>query len=83
MANKEKTKDVIDETLEEKKRSLENAYHELADKLQDEKVRLERDLKHEYRNARRYVRANPEQGVGLAFAGGLILGAILAKIIRH
>lgn len=83
MADKGKKKETIDETLEEKKRSLENAYNELAEKLRDEKGRLERDMKHEYRNARRYVRANPEQGVGAAFAGGLLLGVILAKLMRH
>ncbi|MEX0770365.1 MAG: hypothetical protein WD035_06505 [Balneolaceae bacterium] len=83
MADKGKKKDMIDETLEEKKRSLENAYNELANKLRDEKGRLEQDMKHEYRNARRYVRANPEQGVGAAFAGGLLLGVILAKLMRH
>ncbi|MEX0995376.1 MAG: hypothetical protein WD599_07580 [Balneolaceae bacterium] len=82
MAKEDKVKNTIDETLEEKKRSLEIAYNELADKLRDEKGRLEQDMKHEYRNARRYVRANPEQGVGLAFAGGILIGAILAKIIR-
>lgn len=83
MADKEKKEETIDETLEEKKRSLEKAYKELAGKLRDEKGRLEQDMKHEYRNARRYVRANPEQGVGAAFAGGLLLGVILAKLMRH
>ncbi|MEX2601980.1 MAG: hypothetical protein WD355_10045 [Balneolaceae bacterium] len=78
--NKKKN-EILDE-LEEKKVSLENAYEELVDKLRGEKDRLENDLRHEYRSARRYVRANPEQGVGIAVAGGLLIGFILGKLSR-
>lgn len=78
--NKKKN-EILDE-LEEKKVSLENAYEELVDKLRGEKDRLENDLRHEYRSARRYVRANPEQGVGIAVAGGLLVGFILGKLSR-
>ena len=54
-------------------------YDKALDKLQYEKDRLEREIRHEYRNARRYVRANPEQGVGVAFAAGLFLGILLTR----
>ncbi|MGF1670935.1 MAG: hypothetical protein ACFCU6_10825 [Balneolaceae bacterium] len=40
-------------------------------------------MRHEYRNARRYVRANPEQGIGIAFAGGLIAGILLGRLISR
>ncbi|MEO9885238.1 MAG: hypothetical protein ABJR05_08485 [Balneola sp.] len=54
-------------------------YDKALDKLQYEKDRLEREIRHEYRNARRYVRANPEQGLGVAFAAGLFLGILLTR----
>jgi len=54
-------------------------YDKALDKLQYEKDRLEREIRHEYRNARRYVRANPEQGLGVAFVAGLFLGVLLTK----
>lgn len=62
-------------TLQEK---AENTYDVLIDRLKYERDNLERDLKHEYRNARRYVRANPEKGVGFAFLTGLAVGILLA-----
>ncbi|MBR9916537.1 hypothetical protein A8B79_13175 [Balneola sp. EhC07] len=55
------------------------SYDKALDKLQYEKDRLERELRHEYRNARRYVRANPEQGLGVAFVAGLFLGVLLTR----
>lgn len=64
------------EVLQEK---VEKAYDDVIDKLRDERDRLEVELKHEYRNARRYVRANPEQGVGFALAAGLVLGILLGR----
>lgn len=57
----------------------ENTYDVLIDRLKYERDNLERDLKHEYRNARRYVRANPEQGVGFAFIAGLAIGVLLTS----
>jgi ElaB/YqjD/DUF883 family membrane-anchored ribosome-binding protein len=70
------------EFLSEEKQAVETAYNKIIDQLKIEKERAERELKHEYRNARRYVRANPEIGVGLAFVGGLLTGIILAKLTR-
>lgn len=55
------------------------SYDKALDRLQYEKDRLEREVRHEYRNARRYVRANPEQGLGIAFAAGLFLGLLLTR----
>ncbi|MTI89316.1 MAG: DUF883 family protein [Balneolaceae bacterium] len=56
----------------------ENTLDVLIDRLKYERDNLERDLKHEYRNARRYVRANPEQGIGIAFVAGLAIGVLIA-----
>jgi len=77
-----KQKKVASEMLSEEKKAVENAYNKIIDQLKIEKERAERELKHEYRNARRYVRANPEMGVGLAFAGGILAGIILSKLAR-
>ncbi len=64
------------EVLQDK---VEQTYDEVIDKLKDERDWLEKELKHEYRNARRYVRANPEQGVGFALLAGLALGILLGR----
>ncbi len=55
-------------------------YEDTIDNLKAEKERLERDLKKEYRNARRYVRSHPEQGVGFSLLGGFVIGFIVAKL---
>lgn len=68
----EKAGDILEQ------KAIEN-YDKALDRLQYEKDRLEREVRHEYRNARRYVRANPEQGLGVAFAAGLFLGLLLTR----
>tara|TARA_R110002124_G_scaffold280073_1_gene453111 strand:- start:9373 stop:9633 length:261 start_codon:yes stop_codon:yes gene_type:complete len=68
----EKAGDIIEQKAIE-------GYDKALDRLQYEKDRLEREVRHEYRNARRYVRANPEQGLGIAFAAGLFLGLLLTR----
>lgn len=57
----------------------EQTYDLLLDRLQYEREGLERVLKHEYRNARRYIRAHPEQGLGVAFLAGLAIGVLLVS----
>ncbi len=81
--NSSERKKKIEETINKagdviEQKAIEN-YDKALDKLQYEKDRLERELRHEYRNARRYVRANPEQGVGIAFAAGLFIGLLLSR----
>lgn len=60
----------------------ETTYDEIIDKLKDERDWLEKELKHEYRNARRYVRANPERGLGLALVAGLAVGILLGRLSK-
>ena len=73
----------IEDSLEDASEYLQDRtieqYDKAMDRFQYEKDRLERELKHEYRNARRYVRANPEQGVGIAFLAGLVIGVLLTR----
>ncbi|MEX0719257.1 MAG: hypothetical protein WD059_01230 [Balneolaceae bacterium] len=54
-------------------------YDALLDRLQYEREGLERAMRHEYRNARRYIRAHPEQGLGVAFLAGLAIGILLVS----
>ncbi len=61
---------------------VERTYEDVIDKLKDERDWLETELKHEYRNARRYVRANPERGLGIAAVAGLAIGIILGRALR-
>ena len=80
---KSNTKRDIEETIYETTEALQNkaeeTYDVLLDRLKYERDGLERELKHEYRNARRYVRAHPEQGLGIAFVAGLLVGALLTR----
>lgn len=80
MSESNKTTQEIKDIFEEKREKLEAVYIEMADKLRAEKEKLEYEIKHDYRNARRYVRANPEQGVGIAFVSGILIGIIVGKI---
>ena len=43
---------------------------------------LKRQTRHEYRKARRYVRANPETGVIVSLVGGFTLGLLISALIR-
>lgn len=43
---------------------------------------LKRQSKHEYRKARRYVRANPETGLFITLVGGFTLGLLISALIR-
>lgn len=83
MSEQKKSAQELKDNLDEKKEKLEAIYAELIDKLRSEKEKLEYDLKHEYRNARRYVRANPEQGIGIAFISGVLIGVILGKLTQR
>jgi ElaB/YqjD/DUF883 family membrane-anchored ribosome-binding protein len=59
----------------------EGKIDELVQSLVNEKDRLEREIRKDYRSARRYVRAHPEQGVGASFLGGLLIGFVIAKLL--
>lgn len=69
----------INSTTEALQDKAEETYDALLNRLRYERDGLERELKHEYRNARRYVRSHPEQGLGVAFIAGLVLGALLSR----
>lgn len=55
-------------------------YEKLINQLKKEREEVKDELNRDYRQARRYVRSNPEEGVLIAFAGGIALGYILGKL---
>ena len=75
----EKTIKSIGKEAEQVTENIENTYDALVDRLSYERDRLQRELKYEYRNARRYVRSNPEQGVGIALLAGVFLGILIGR----
>ena len=71
--------EAIYDNTEAVQNKAEETYDVLIDRLRYERDGLERELKHGYRDARRYVRANPEQGLGFAFAAGLAICILLTR----
>ncbi|MEO1022958.1 MAG: hypothetical protein AAFW89_10485 [Bacteroidota bacterium] len=78
-ATQQKIEDTISEASEAIQARVEENYDALIDRLKYEKERLEREAKYEYRKARRYVRANPEQGIGVALLTGFVVGLLLGR----
>ncbi len=56
---------------------------DIIEKLYEEKERLENEIRQEYRNARKYIRSHPEEGLAYSFLGGIVCGLILAKIFSR
>ena len=84
MAENNKNSEEKSETsTEEKKRAKIKNYEELIDRLKKEREALQTEMDSEYREARRYVRSHPEEGVLFAFVGGIALGYLFGKIGRR
>ncbi len=81
-ANNDKSKEKSEATTEEKKREKIKGYKKLIDRLKKERDELEDEINRDYREARRYVRSHPEEGVLIGFVGGIALGYILGKLGR-
>lgn len=79
---KTKTAEELKEALEKEKQYIEDRYTQVLDTLEYERDRIQNELRREFRTARRYVRANPEIGVGAAFAGGILAGVVLSAILK-
>lgn len=77
-----KTAEELKEALEKEKQYVEDRYTQILDTLEYERDRIQNELRREFRTARRYVRANPEIGVGAAFAGGIFAGVLLTALFR-
>ncbi|MCW9709078.1 hypothetical protein [Fodinibius salsisoli] len=57
-------------------------YEHLIKRLQQERKALQEIIDRDYREARRYVRSHPEQGVSIAFISGIAVGYVLGKLGR-
>jgi len=79
---KNSSKEQEEATTEEKKRAKIRNYEKLIDRLKKEREDLSNEINKDYREARRYVRSHPEEGVLVSFVGGVALGYILAKLGR-
>lgn len=78
---KEKEKQLKDALVKEKE-ELRATYNDILGKLRVEGEKLQGDLRKEYDSAKKYVKKNPETGVGVALAGGLLIGLIVAKVLK-
>lgn len=82
MAELKQTEKEIRDTLLREKEELKSTYNDVMKKLRTEGDRLQGDIRKEYKNARKYVKKNPETGVGVALAGGVFLGIVIANILK-
>lgn len=82
MADLKQTEKEIKDTLLREKEELRNTYNDVVKKLRTEGERLQGDIRKEYKNAKKYVKKNPETGVGVALAGGVFLGIVIANILK-
>lgn len=80
MAKDDKKSEEKTEQIDESKQAKIKGYEKLIDRLKKEREELQNEFNRDYREARRYVRSHPEEGVLLAFVGGVALGFILGKI---
>lgn len=58
------------------------AYNKLIQKLQEEREQIQSDIAKDYKEARRYVRSHPEEGVLIGFVGGIALGILLGRLMK-
>ncbi len=80
MADLKAKEEELKETLKKEREELKDTYDDIRKRLKTEGDRLQGELQKEYKNARKYVEKNPETGVGVALAGGLLLGFAIAKL---
>lgn len=80
---KTKTAEELKDALEKEKQYIEDRYSQVLDTLEYERDRIQNELRREFRTARRYVRANPEIGVGAAFAGGILAGVLISSLFKN
>lgn len=82
MAKNKEQSEEQPEVTEKTKRAKIKSYEKLIDRLKEERTELQEEFNRDYREARRYVRSHPEEGVLFAFVGGIALGYVLGKLGR-
>jgi ElaB/YqjD/DUF883 family membrane-anchored ribosome-binding protein len=80
MASKKKDiKKELEETAKELKEKGVSGYENIIDRLNNERKKISREVDRDYKEARRYVRSNPEEGLLIALIGGLAIGLLLGR----
>ena len=74
--------DQAEQLIEDKISAIQHSYSEAVQNLKREKNRLEKEIRRETRNARRYVRFNPEKSIGVTFLGGIVFGFLISRTMR-
>ncbi|MGM0546610.1 MAG: DUF883 family protein [Bacteroidota bacterium] len=82
MAKSKEQSEEKSEVTKDTKQAKIKGYEKLIDRLKEERAELQGELNRDYREARRYVRSHPEEGVLFAFVGGVALGYVLGKLGR-
>lgn len=83
MADKKKDiEEDFEETAQELKEKGVKGYEKLIDRLNKERANIRNEVDRDYREARRYVRSNPEEGVLIALVGGLAIGLLLGRLSK-
>ena len=78
MADKNDNKELSEKEAAKKVKS----YEKLINRLKNERQALVDEVNRDYKEARRYVRSHPEEGVLIGFVGGLALGVILGRLTK-
>lgn len=82
MAKNKESQEQREASTEEQKRAKIKGYEKLIDRLKEERTELQNELNRDYKEARRYVRSHPEEGILFAFVGGIALGYVFGKLGR-
>jgi len=78
-SEKKDIKKELEETAKELKEKGVSGYENIIDRLNNERKKISREVDRDYKEARRYVRSNPEEGLLIALIGGLAIGLLLGR----
>ncbi|MEX2436261.1 MAG: hypothetical protein WD735_06200 [Balneolaceae bacterium] len=83
MAEQKSKEKELKEAIAKEKEAIVDTYDEILNKFKAEREKLQKEVGREIENARKYVKDNPDTGVGIALAGGIIAGIIIGKILNR
>lgn len=83
MAEEKSKEKELKEAIAKEKEAIVDTYDEILSKFKEEREKLQKEVGREIDNARKYVKDNPDTGVGIALAGGIIAGIIIGKILNR
>lgn len=83
MAEEKSKEKELKEAIAKEKEAIVDTYDEILSKFKAEREKLQKEVGREIENARKYVKDNPDTGVGIALAGGIIAGIIIGKILNR